>query len=84
MNKRLAVAIVSIAILAGCAAEAKFRSVGQHDPTVQIAEEREKTLRALAEALKAQAEALERVREATPDAPTNDPTPTPTPTPEAR
>ena len=84
MTKRLAAAILSLAVLSGCAAEAKFRSVGQHDPTVQIAEEREKTLRAMAEALKAQADALERVREATPSAPTNDPTPTPTPTPEAR
>jgi PBP1b-binding outer membrane lipoprotein LpoB len=82
MNTKLAAALVSLLFLTGCAAEAKFRSVGQHDPTVEIAKENATTIRVMAEAMKAQAEALTHEREAAAKAVT--PSPTPTPTPEVR
>lgn len=69
--------LVVIAVLAlassGCAL--KSRGIGMKDPEVEIAKENGATIRALAEAMKAQAEVIAKALEA------SKATPTPTPTP---
>ena len=73
MLKRLAVALTILIMTGACALHT--RPIGTKDPAVEIAKENGTTIRALAEAMKAQAEAMSRLAIASLALPT--PTPTP-------